>query len=184
MASIMSSWRAEAGFAVAAAALLLSVAAAIDQARSKPAGHEAGLLRYARVERPDGAYREMLVDLATLERLRQGQPPGDGATLLMESYYQPGIVGSVFVKRRVNGVWRYGTVAAGDASRPLREQSQCRGCHVAASAKDGIFMLDILKAFARDRTARSTRCEQPGRTPCGSESYSPGQSRPIMFDPG
>jgi hypothetical protein len=90
--------------------IVLAAALAIgNTALAAAADYMAGLVRYARVDRSDGTYREMLVDAATLVALRKGGSLGDGATVLMESYTRQGEIGAIFGKRREGGRWVYGS---------------------------------------------------------------------------
>ena len=107
--------------------------------------HMSGFVRYARV---DGAYREMLVDEATVAALRAGAPLADGATILMESYPRPGEFGTIFAKRHDCRRWLYGSFARGEPLPAFRPRPQCSGCHRAADAADGTFTLPMLQRFA------------------------------------
>jgi len=133
--------------------------------------HTTGLVRYARVDRADGTYREMLIDEATVAALRAGTPPADGATILMESYSRPGEFGTIFAKRRKSGRWLYGSFAHGEPLPEFRPRPQCSGCHRAADATDETFTLPMLRRFAATGDLQRAHCSQSGRTPCSASVY-------------
>jgi hypothetical protein len=133
--------------------------------------HTSDFVRYARVDRADGTYREMLVDEATITALRAGTALTDGATILMESYSRPGEISTIFAKRRDGGRWLYGSFARGEPMPAFRPRPQCSGCHRAADATDGTFTLPMLQRFTMTGTLQRARCEQFGRTPCHGSIY-------------
>lgn len=135
------------------------------------ADHRTGFVRYARVDRADDTYREMFIDEATLDALRSGRPLSDGATILMESHYQPGEIGSVFAKRRENGRWLYESFGPGEALPEFQPRPQCSGCHRAAAASDGMFTLRMLQRFVAAGEPQHAKCERSGRVPCDVSVY-------------
>ncbi|WP_157018413.1 hypothetical protein [Mesorhizobium xinjiangense] len=140
--------------------------------------HTAGFSRYARVERSDGSYREMLIDEASLAALRAGAGLGEGATILMESYYRPGEIGTVFAKQFNGGRWLYGSFRPGGSPASFAPRPQCAGCHLRAQDhRGGTFTGPMLNAFAATDTVQETVCDRPGRTPCSPEIYATGKSR-------
>jgi hypothetical protein len=130
--------------------------------------HTAGFVRYAHVDRPDGAYREMLVDEATL---RAGGRAVEGGTILMESYYTPDVVGSVFARRWQGGRWLYASFRPGEPLPEFRPLPQCATCHRAAEATGGTFTQAMLERFAAGGKLRQAFCDRPGRSPCPPEVY-------------
>jgi hypothetical protein len=135
------------------------------------ADHTTGFVRYARVDRTDGTYREMLADEATVAALRAGAPPADGATILMESFSRPGEIGTIFAKRRDGRRWLYGSFAPGEQLPEFRPRPQCSGCHRAADATDGTFTLPMLQRVAVTGALQRMHCSQSGRTPCSASVY-------------
>lgn len=133
--------------------------------------HRDGFVRYARVDRTDDTFRELFVDEDTLSALRSDQPVSDGATIMMESYYRPGEIGSIFAKRRENGRWLYGSFSLGEPLVAFRPQPQCSGCHMAADDSDGVFTLSLLQRFADTGEPQRIECARAGRTPCNRAVY-------------
>lgn len=154
------------------AAVLLAVSAVLGGLAVAQVDHTAGFTRYARVDRADGTYREMLIDDATLAALRAGRPPEEGATILMESYYSPGEIGSIFARRLENGRWLYGSFRPGEPLPAVASRPQCALCHRGAEATGGTFTLPMLERFARTGTVQRTDCDRSGRTPCDPPVYS------------
>ncbi|WP_205602565.1 hypothetical protein [Chelativorans alearense] len=136
------------------------------------AEHTTGFARYARVDRADGSYREMLVDAATLNALQANTPLPEGATILMESYYRPGEIGSIFAKRFEGGRWLYGSFRSGEPLPTFSPMPQCAGCHRAAGASEETFTLRMLERFAQTGALQQTHCNRAGRAPCEASIYS------------
>lgn len=155
--------------ALAAAALLF--ACELGAAAFAVTDHTAGFTRYAHVDRSDGAYREVLVDDATLAALRAGRGIRDGATILMESYYSPGTIGSIFAKRRDGGRWLYGSFQPGAALPAFAPRPQCAACHRAAEKSDGTFTAAMLERFVETGSIQRIACDRAGRTPCDPATY-------------
>jgi hypothetical protein len=138
-------------------------------AASESAPHRSGFTVYARVVRPDDTYRVMLVDDASLTRIREGRSM-DGATILMESYAGRRMT-SVFVKRREQGRWSYGAVRPGEGLEAFRPGPHCASCHRSVQDRDGMFTADMLKGFAVSGEIQAAFCDLPGRSPCGADVY-------------
>jgi hypothetical protein len=131
--------------------------------------HSGGFTRYARVDRPDGTYRNMLVDDVSLAELRQGRP-AETMTILMESF-SGGSLTSVFVKRREGGRWTYGSVRPGEDLKAFRPGPSCATCHRAAGAGEGTFTRPMLEGFVKTGSVRQTFCDRSGRSPCSPDVY-------------
>jgi hypothetical protein len=132
--------------------------------------HEEGFLRYARVDRGSGEWREMLVDAGALPALRDGRAIPDGTTILMESVSAQGDLGSIFAKRWDGERWRYGSFRPGGTLADFLPRSQCVGCHEAA-AEGGTFTRPLLAAFAASGAVQRRFCDAPGRRPCPDGTY-------------
>lgn len=132
-------------------------------------GHGNGFTRYARVDRPDDTYRNMLVDNASLEALRQGRT-AQAMTIVMESF-SGGDLTSVFVKRREEGRWIYGSIRPGEGLDAFQPSPPCATCHRAAGAGDGTFTRPMLEGFVKSGAIQRTFCDRPGRSPCGPDVY-------------
>ncbi|MGK6314983.1 hypothetical protein [Neorhizobium sp. DT-125] len=131
--------------------------------------HSSGFTRYARVDRPDGTYRNMLVDNASLEALRRGGP-AETMTILMESFSDDDLT-TVFVKRRKEGRWTYGSIRPGEGLDAFRPSPPCATCHRAAGASDGTFTRPMLEGFVKTGAEQQTYCDRPGRSPCSPDVY-------------
>ena len=129
---------------------------------------------YAQVDRPDGTYRRMLVTPETMATVRPGEALPDGTRILMESYYSPGEVGTVFHKQKVSGRWQYGSFSgSGEPSFETRPQASCLSCHARAAATDFTFTRPSLDLASQNGLSRFT-CERGGRTPCDPHVYTDG----------
>ncbi len=129
---------------------------------------------YARVDRPDGTYRLMLVTPETLAIVRPGEALPDGTRILMESFYAPGEVGTVFHKQKVSGRWQYGSFpGAGEPVFETRPQASCLSCHARAAATDFTFTRPSLDGASHNGLSHF-RCDRGGRTPCDLHVYTDG----------
>lgn len=126
---------------------------------------------YAQVDRSDGTYRRMLTSPNVLESARSGEPLPDGARILMETYYLPGELSTVFHKQKVNGQWQYGSFnGQGAVDLTTRPQASCLSCHVGAAETDFTFTRPSLDGAA-DRGMSRFSCDRAGRSPCDLETY-------------
>lgn len=135
------------------------------------------LVPYATVRRPDGSYRRMLTAPETLEALAATDRPPEGARILMETYYRPGRVATVFHMQKVAGRWAYGSFPAGTPDLTTRPQASCLSCHGGAAATDLVYTLPSLRAVAAGQSASDFTCDHGGRSPCGAETYLEGAGR-------
>lgn len=131
--------------------------------------HGEGFTHYARVDRPDGSYRNMLIDNASLAALREGRP-AEHMTILMESF-SDGELTSIFVKRSEAGRWTYGSIKPGENIEAFRPSLPCATCHRAAGAGDGTFTRPMLEGFVKAGEVQRTFCNRSGRSPCRPEVY-------------
>ncbi len=129
---------------------------------------------YAQVDRSDGAYRRMLTTPDVLERVRAGEPLPDGTRILMETYYRPGELSTVFHKLKVDGRWQYGSFnGQGAVDLSTRPQASCLSCHAQAAETDFTFTrpsLDTARTLGLDRF----HCERGRRSPCDLKVYRRG----------
>ncbi|HIC80393.1 MAG TPA: hypothetical protein EYP07_05420, partial [Kiloniellaceae bacterium] len=107
------------------------------------------LVAYATVRRSDGTYRRMLTQPETLTAVAAEGVPPDGARILMETYYRPGQVSTVFHMEKVAGRWAYGSFSASTSNPNLatRPQASCLSCHAGAAETDLVYTLPSLRAF-------------------------------------
>lgn len=155
--------------ALIASAIGISGLAATDLPQTDRYGET--YVTYAQVDRPNGTYRRMLVTPKTLSQVRPGEPLADGTRILMESYYAPGEVGTVFHKQKVAGRWQYGSFSGEDAARfDTRPQASCLSCHATAAKTDFTFTRPSLDAALQNGMSHFA-CENGGRTPCDQHVY-------------
>lgn len=135
------------------------------------------VVAYATVRRNDGTYRRMLVSKWALDpKATDGSVP-DGTRILMETYYRPGVVSTIFHARKVGSSWHYGSFSAGSPNLETRSRASCLSCHAEAADTDLVFTLPSLFAFAAGGSLSDFACERGGRSPCGSTVYRQGASR-------
>lgn len=126
---------------------------------------------YAQVDRPDGTYRRMLTSPRVLERAQADQPLPDGTRILMETYYRPGVLSTVFHKQKVDGRWQYGSFdGQGMVDLSTRPQASCLSCHAGAAETGFTFTRPALDAAKVHGLSRSY-CDNGGRRPCALSAY-------------
>lgn len=133
---------------------------------------------YAQVDRTDGTYRRMLTTPDVLEVAEQGEPLPDGARILMETYYSPGSLSTVFHMEKVDGQWQYGSFnGQGTVNLATRPQASCLSCHARAAETDFTFTQPAIAAALSIGEVRLT-CDRNGRSPCDLETYLHGIEDP------
>lgn len=126
---------------------------------------------YAQVDRTDGTYRRMLTTPDVLEVAEQGEPLPDGARILMETYYSPGNLSTVFHMEKVDGQWWYGSFnGLGTVNLSTRPQASCLSCHSRAAETDFTFTRPSLD-LARTLGETQVTCDRRGRSPCDLATY-------------
>ena len=132
------------------------------------------LAAYATVRRDDGTYRRMLVSPEALEPSGADGALPEGTRILMETYYRPGQVGTVFHKRRVGGAWHYGSFPAARPDLTVRPQASCLACHARAAETDFTLTLPSLRKAAEGKGPSDFTCDRGGRSPCSLQTYLEG----------
>lgn len=128
-------------------------------------------IAYTQIDRTDGTYRRMLTTSDVLEAAEAGSPLPDGARILMETYYRPGELSTVFHKQKVDGRWEYGSFnGMGVVDLSTRPQASCLSCHARAAETDFTFTRPALDAALQFGEGRLT-CDRGGRNPCSLETY-------------
>ncbi len=126
---------------------------------------------YAQVDRSDGTYRRMLTTPRAIELAKAGEPLPDGTRILMETYYSPGVLSTVFHKQKVDGRWQYGSFnGQGTVDLSTRPQASCLSCHARAAETDFTFTRPALDAAKVHGLSRSF-CDNAGRSPCAPSAY-------------
>ncbi len=131
-------------------------------------------IAYATVRRDDGTYRRMLVSRDSLAAVMGDGSLPDGTRILMETYYQPGRLGTVFHKRKVDGAWHYGSFPAASPDLSVAPRASCLTCHAHAAETDFTFTLPSLEAVAGGAAASDFTCGRGGRSPCNLRTYLEG----------
>lgn len=159
---------------VAIFALLASMAWASSLPETDRYGET--FVTYAQVDRSDGSHRRMLTTPEVLERADSGAPLPEGTRILMETYYRPGELSTVFHAQKVEGRWQYGSFnGRGSVDLATRPQASCLSCHAAAAETDFTFTRPALDA-ALAQGLSQFRCDRGGRNPCALEVYSRGST--------
>lgn len=135
------------------------------------------LVPYATVRRNDGTYRRMLMAPDTLEALAADAPLPDGTRILMETYYRPDQVGTVFHKQKVRGKSQYGSFSAARPDLTVQPRASCLSCHAGAARTDFTFTLPSIRAVAAGDAPSDFTCDRGGRSPCGAGTYRDGAAR-------
>ncbi|MEO1200194.1 MAG: cytochrome P460 family protein [Pseudomonadota bacterium] len=135
------------------------------------------LIAYATVRRTDGTYRRMLITPESLDEMTDGADLPEGTRILMETYYNPGQVGTVFHKQKVGGGWNYGSFSAARPDLATSPRASCLACHARASDTDFTFTLPSVMTAAESGIASDFTCDRGGRAPCGPHVYRNGAGR-------
>jgi len=131
-------------------------------------------IAYAQVDRVDGTYRRMLTTPDVLKAAQAGVPLPEGTRILMETYYSPGNLSTVFHKHKVDGQWQYGSFnGQGTVNLTTRPQASCLACHSSAAETDFTFTRPSLDAAMALGETRLT-CGRGGRSPCDLKVYFEG----------
>ena len=134
------------------------------------------LAAYATVRRTDGTYRRMLISPEALG-IGPGDALPDGTRILMETYYRPGEVSTVFHKQKVDGRWQYGSFPASRPNLTVAPRASCLSCHARTSETDFTFTLPSVWSAASGEGPSDFTCDRGGRSPCGSRIYVDGASQ-------
>ena len=129
------------------------------------------LEHYATIARNDGSFRRLWIDGPSLAGIRRGEPLPDGTTIAMETFYGPKAATTVFIKRKEEGKWLYGSFEPGTPDwSDMKSKTVCHACHIDA-ATDLTFTLPVLAKFRETGAPQRFLCDQPGRVPCESSFY-------------
>ena len=132
---------------------------------------------YAQVDRSDGTYRRMLTSPEVLDEIQAGAPLPDGTRVLMETYYAPGELSTVFHKQKVDGRWEYGSFyGPGVVDLSTRPQASCLSCHSGAAETDFTYTHPLMEAARKVGVSYMT-CSRGGRSPCSLQTYLDGVNR-------
>lgn len=137
--------------------------------------YEDQFIHYGTVDRPDGSFRRMLIDQTSLTQVQPDQPLPEGTTILMETWYSPDNLGTIFVKTKQDGDWLYGSFRPGQPDLSVRTNASCRSCHHPFQDIDSTLTLPLLLASLSTSEPQQAFCDRSGRRPCSPEDYQPNQ---------
>jgi len=130
------------------------------------------LVHYTTVERSDGTYRRMLIERAALDAVRETGTIPDGTRILMETYYNPGELSTVFHKQKSGERWRYGSFnGLGEPNLRVGVGLSCLTCHTGAAETDLTFTKPSVIAVAKGAAPTVQTCDRGGRRPCALHLY-------------
>jgi hypothetical protein len=139
------------------------------------------LAHYATVSRSDGSFRQMFVNEETIASIQPGEPLPDGTLIVMETWYSPENLGTVFVKQKQNGEWQYGSFSPDRPDYQMRFSGSCHSCHAPFLETDFTLTKPLLEAALQTRQVQTAHCDRPGRTPCNPEAYIPDADTALFF---
>lgn len=134
------------------------------------------LAHYATVSRSDGSFRQMFVNEEAIAFIQPGEPLPDGTLLVMETWYSPENLGTVFVKQKQNGEWQYGSFSPNRPDYQMGFSGSCHSCHAPFPETDFTLTKPLLEAALQARQVQTAYCDRAGRTPCDPTSYIPNTS--------
>jgi hypothetical protein len=146
--------------------------------------YDRNLAHYATVSRNDGSFRQMFVNSDAIPKgaaepnatIQPGKPLPDGTLLVMETWYSPENVGTVFVKQKQNGEWQYGSFSPDRPNYQMQFSGSCHSCHAPFPETDFTLTKPLLEAALQTRRVQTAYCDRAGRTPCNPEAYIPNAS--------
>jgi hypothetical protein len=138
--------------------------------------YDRNLTHYATVSRNDGSFRQMFVNSDAIATIQPGKPLPDGTLLVMETWYSPENVGTVFVKQKQNGEWQYGSFSPDRPNYQMQFSGSCHSCHAPFPETDFTLTKPLLEAALQTRRVQTAYCNRAGRTPCNPEAYIPDAS--------
>lgn len=147
------------------------------------------LVHYATVSRSDGSFRQMFVNEEAISKetaepnasIQPGEPLPDGTLIVMETWYSPENLGTVFVKQKQNGEWQYGSFSPDRPNYQMRFSGSCHSCHAPFPETDFTLTKALLEAALQTRQVQTAYCDRPGRTPCNPEAYIPDADTALFF---
>lgn len=134
------------------------------------------LAHYATVSRSDGSFRQMFINGDSISAIQPEEPLPDGTLIVMETWYSPENVGTVFVKQKQNGEWQYGSFSPDRPDYQMSFRGNCHSCHAPFPETDFTLTKPLLEAALQTRQVQTVYCDRAGRTPCDPEAYVPSDS--------
>jgi len=133
--------------------------------------YDRSLAHYATVSRSDGSFRKMFVNEEVITAIQAENLLPDGTLLVMETWYSPENLGTVFVKQKQNGEWQYGSFSPDRPNYQMRFSGSCHSCHAPFPKTDFTLTKPLLEAALQTRQVQTAYCDRPGRTPCDPTAY-------------
>jgi hypothetical protein len=136
--------------------------------------YDRSLAHYATVSRNDGSFRQMFVNEEAIVVIEPGEPLPDGTLIVMETWYSPENLGTVFVKQKQNGEWQYDSFSPDRPNyQQMRFSNSCHSCHAPFPETDFTLTKPLLEAALQTRQVQTAYCDRAGRTPCDPQAYIP-----------
>jgi hypothetical protein len=135
--------------------------------------YDRNLIHYATVSRSDGSFRQMFVEKSVIDILQPGEPLPDNTLIVMETWYSPENVGTVFVKQKQDGEWLYGSFEPAQPNYQMSFSGSCHRCHAPFPNTDFTLTKPLLEAALQTQQVQMAFCDRPGRTPCEPVTYVP-----------
>ena len=108
--------------------------------------------------------------------IKPGETLPDGTLLVMETWYSPENLETVFIKQKQNGEWQYGSFSPDRPDYQMRFSGSCHSCHAPFPETDFTLKKPLLEAALQTRQVQTAYCDRAGRTPCAPEVYIPDTS--------
>jgi hypothetical protein len=98
--------------------------------------YDRSLVHYATVSRSDGSFRQMFVEQDAIAAIQPGEPLPDSTLIVMETWYSPDSIGTVFIKQKQEGEWLYGSFNPAQPNYQMSFSGSCHRCHAPFSEAD------------------------------------------------
>ncbi|NJN57841.1 MAG: cytochrome P460 family protein [Leptolyngbyaceae cyanobacterium SL_5_9] len=95
---------------------------------------------------------------------------------MMETWYSPETVGTVFVKQKQDGEWLYGSFNPTQPDYQMSFSGSCHRCHAPFPETDFTLTKPLLEAALQAQQVQTALCDRPGRIPCEPATYVPHAS--------
>ncbi|MEM8531158.1 MAG: cytochrome P460 family protein [Chloroflexota bacterium] len=147
-----------------------------------PSDYREHFFHYTTVNSPDETFRQMYINYEALESIRVDETLPSGAMVIMETYRNSRIGGTLFTREKLtgwgsdevseiaieirNGEWRYPSFAENDFRRLSADSTSCHACHVQAAGRNYVFTMPDLIEAAQTGITQASECNRVGRQPC------------------
>ena len=137
------------------------------------AKYDRRLVHYATVSRSDGSFRQMFIDQNSIAAFQPRERLPNGTLIVMETWYSPENVGTVFIKQKQDSEWRYGSFNPDRPNYQMSFSGSCHSCHAPFPDTDFTLTKPLLAAALKTQRVQTAYCDRAGRTPCAPEAYLP-----------